>query len=847
MKQGCFIALKNMDKLQKQLLLAIVVSFFAITLTISGLTIKSSYQKYNVDFQDKANVVYSSLAEAALINTVVLDGFVSLVGNLQAPSEQQTIRHYAEQIQKKYPHIYMFELQQAVNKKDVINFQNTMRNSEQSDYTLKSFSYDTDRKWQPLPEKPIYYPLTFMAPQLSEAKEVLGLDILSVPFLSRALNDAINQQTVFSSKPFELAEGGRAYILFQSVPNTKIIGSLVISTQALLVYINKFNFEANITLQYPDYNGQWITESVRNNELDKSIFGHYTAKYEFNNFGQPFTLLIQRPVTLNDISIEIVFMLIIIISIVFILIFQLTHQVIQSKHQLGIVNIELHELIKNKHNLFANISHELRTPLTLVSAPLEQLMNDTSLTSKQNKLLKMANNNSKRLFQLVEKILNLTSTDKKNKNIESILIDDLLVKYIIAFEPLLHAKIIIFSKNLTSNAVLEADNNDLASVVENLLTNALKYTHNNGWVKLNSKINNEQYQLVIENSHLGLTEVETKKIFEQFERLGQSDSEQGFGLGLSFVKDICQENNWQIECNSEIGNSVSFILTINDFSILKEDKQTAAQRQINHLEIYKTSVPKTNKNKQSILIVEDNSELRNFLADIFSSEYAVTASENGQLGVDVAIEEIPDLIISDVMMPELNGYQLVEQLTQHDNTCHIPIILLTAKADKESELKGLELGSIDYITKPFNSRELLLKVKNTLSRKQSLLSTTQTEEKQQKVIFTSERDKKFVDKLNNIVEKNYSDSYFSVEQLVDQIAMSERQLQRKLKAVFNQTPAEFIRYYRLKKSKELLLAGKSISNVADLVGFNSSSYFSRSFKSTFDQSPSEFIKEKETA
>jgi len=506
---------------------------------------------------------------------------------------------------------------------------------------------------------------------------------------------------------------------------------------------------------------------------------------------------------------------------------------------------EVNSLLIQKQNLFANISHELRTPLTLISAPLEQLIDDKSLTNKQNKLLKLANNNSKRLFHLVEKILNLTFVETKNKNKENIVIDDQLLKYIIAFEPLLEAKDIHLSRNLTSHAVISADKDDLASIIENLLTNALKYTADHGWVNLTSTTNNDQYQLIIENSHPGLTEQETKKSFERFERLGQSDSEQGFGLGLALVKELCLQNNWHIECKSIKNNSVSFILTITDYSMLKEETATPAQRQINQLAVSHQRRTIGN-NKQSILIVEDNTELRNFLADIFSAVYTVTTAKNGLLGINLAIEEIPDIVISDVMMPELDGYQLVEQLTQHDNTCHIPIILLTAKADEESELKGLTLGSIDYITKPFNAKELLLKVKNTLSRRQSLLSTVQTKEKPQDIQYTSERDKKFVERLNNIVENKYSDSQFSVEQLVDKIAMSERQLQRKLKAIFNQTPAEFIRYYRLQKSKELLLAGKSISIVADSVGFNSSSYFSRSFKATFGQTPSGFTQEKVT-
>jgi len=192
------------------------------------------------------------------------------------------------------------------------------------------------------------------------------------------------------------------------------------------------------------------------------------------------------------------------------------------------------------------------------------------------------------------------------------------------------------------------------------------------------------------------------------------------------------------------------------------------------------------------------------------------------------------------MMPEMDGFSLVKALAEHDNTSHIPAILLTAKADEESELKGLELGAVDYIAKPFEARQLLLKIKNTLDRQKLRFKTQQNPDDPIESIV-SERDQKFIERLNQLVEKNYADSEFCVEKLVDSIAMSERQLQRKLKALFNQTPAEYIRNYRLLKAKELLIEGKSISLTSDLVGFNSSSYFSRSFKTAFGQSPKEFI------
>ena len=624
---------------------------------------------------------------------------------------------------------------------------------------------------------------------------------------------------------------------------------------SISLFVDDYRSPTKLKYRYKLNNGKW-NELVNTREIQFLNQEYGLLKLEVqttNHLGiwqlntQSLTIRVPPPLWQSNIAYALYFL--IVISLLFIAYKVRVKRIKQQQKELENKVIErtaeVDSLLTQKQNLFANISHELRTPLTLISAPLDQLIEDSSFSTKQNKLIQMANNNSKRLFKLVEKILNLTSIDEQDKNLENIVIDDQLVKYIIAFEPLLQTKNIQLLKTLDSNTVLYTDNDDLASVIENLFSNALKYTLDNGWVKLNSRVADNQYQLIIENSHQGLDETETEKIFERFERLGQSDSEQGFGLGLAFVRDICQQNNWQIECISTKGKSVSFILTVSDYSILEQQVSTPAQRQLNQLAIDKKS--KIKNTKQSILIVEDNSELRNFLAEIFSTEYRVITAKNGLLGVNAAVDEIPDMIISDVMMPELDGYQLVQQLAQHDNTCHVPVILLTAKADKESELKGLELGSVDYIAKPFDAKELLLKVKNTLTRRKSLLNLSNTSDERSDIQYISERDKHFNEKLNKIVEENYSDNGFSVEQLVDQIAMSERQLQRKLKAVFNQTPAEFIRYYRLQKSKELLLVGKSISNVADLVGFNSSSYFSRSFRSTFNQSPSEFIQDKVTA
>lgn len=497
---------------------------------------------------------------------------------------------------------------------------------------------------------------------------------------------------------------------------------------------------------------------------------------------------------------------------------------------------ELTSILEQKNQLFANISHELRTPITLINTPIEQLAQQSGLTEQQQNLIHLAQNNGKRLFGLVERILHLSKVEQKQKQIEPINIDDLLIRYVIAFEPLMQQKQIELRHQLSSNALLQADKEDLVSILENLLSNALRYTSAGGWVKLYSKELDGEYQFIVENQHTGLSTEQIDKIFDRFERLGQSDSEQGFGLGLSLVRDICNQNDWNINCTSKT-DSVVFTLTIIDFEI-ESGKTSAAQRQIIELGVEK--VQSSDKERQSVLIIEDNDELRGFLVDLLSSDYEVSDAANGLQGLELAIESIPDLIISDVMMPELDGFSLVKALAEHDNTSHILTILLTAKADEESELRGLELGAVDYISKPFEARQLLLKVNNTLARLKLRFKAQQNHDETIDTIV-SERDQKFIQRLNQLVDKNYADCEFNVEKLVNSVPMSERQLQRKLKAIFNQTPAEYIRNYRLLKAKELLLEGKSISLTSDLVGFNSSSYFSRSFKTAFGQSPKEFI------
>lgn len=248
--------------------------------------------------------------------------------------------------------------------------------------------------------------------------------------------------------------------------------------------------------------------------------------------------------------------------------------------------------------------------------------------------------------------------------------------------------------------------------------------------------------------------------------------------------------------------------------------------------------------KKSVLVVEDNDELREFLVTFLSMEYTVYSAENGHTGIQLALKNLPDVIISDIVMPAVNGFELVSQLSKTQKTCHIPIILITAKVDHESQLKGLSFGAVDYITKPFDIKNISFKLKNILLRQTKLLLSHSCRENQQiEEVTIKESDKNFLKKLENIMATHYQDSYFTVAKLVTHINVTERQLQRKFKRLFQEKPATYIRNYRLQKAKKLLLKGDSIAIISEDVGFNSQSYFSQSFKLTFGQSPKDYILE----
>jgi len=828
-----------MRHLNKDLIITSVVGFIVVVITLVSLISSYSYQEQKSVYQAQAQHLYQSLLGTALTNKVILEGFASIADEVDEFPYYETLSRYTDQVKYDYPHIYMLELQQRVVKDKLSSFEQSFKQAGYQHFKVKTFSYDDSREWGLAEDNPQYFPVTFMSPFNPEAKEVMGLDILSVPFLTTALKRALASTDVIASKPFDLAEGGRSYVLFKRLKKHKdIVASVLIDTNELIKYLERQQHDAFISLQYPDGEGQWSTETTTSLHNEEHIFGRYQFNYRFDELGQPFRLKVEYPIKITDFKPVISLFMCLLSLGILILVGRSQLTAMRLKYDLKQTNQALQKHIKQKERLFANISHELRTPLTLISAPLDNLFEDGTLSVSQRGMVELAKHNSERLYALTNQVIALSSADSKPKMIENVVVDDIAVRLKIAFESLFSASHVNFQCDFNSLASINTDLADFSSVLENLLSNALKYTDNNGQVHFSTAIDNHRLLIRIENSHVGLSSQQLASMFERFERLSVSDSHQGFGLGLAIVKEICLHNDWDISCDSAAG-VVRFELSISQWSVLK-DNTSPALRQLKTL----ASVGKLMVNKNSILIVEDNDELRQFLVDLLSSNYLVLSASNGAEGIAIATEQVPDLVISDFMMPKCSGFELVETLNNQDSTSHIPVILLTARTEKRHELKGLELGAVDYITKPFVAKELIFKIDNIMSRQLPLATAQGNIEK---ITVISERDKAFCGRLEAILASYYFDANFNVEQLVSKVALSERQLQRKLRALYQKTPAEYIRYYRIDRAKELLLTGRSISLTANDVGFNSASYFSTTFKTVTGHTPKKYLNELTTS
>jgi len=516
-------------------------------------------------------------------------------------------------------------------------------------------------------------------------------------------------------------------------------------------------------------------------------------------------------------------------------------------------NTKLKELDDFKSKLFANISHEFRTPLTLISGPIDKRLHTLDLSEEDKNDFEMIQRNSNRLLTLVDQLLDLSKLESghlKLKVAEGNL-SVLLKSMASAFQHKALQKQIDYSINIEEIDKVWFDKDVIEKTVINLLSNAFKYTPENGKIKFFAAVIGNKLELNIENDSNVLTKEQINNIFNRFYQADENT--EGVGIGLSLVKEIVNLSYGSIIVDNTSANTIVFkvYLPIRKSQFKSEDLTETSieipvieQKEfIVEKEKEKEQQPVIDENLPILLIVDDSEDIRAFIKSTFKNNYQVVEASDGEIGVEKAIELVPDIIISDVMMPKLNGFQLSETLKKDERTCHIPIILLTAKTEDTDQFIGLETGADDYITKPFKIKALKTRVKNLVSSRLKLRQRYSQELILKPTDITvSNFDAQFLEKVNTVIDKNIAEPSFSAEDFSKAVGMSRMQLHRKLKALTGLSATEFVRSQRLKLAADLLK--KSDANVSEIgyaVGFNDHSYFAKCFKEMYGCSPSEFI------
>jgi signal transduction histidine kinase/ligand-binding sensor domain-containing protein/DNA-binding response OmpR family regulator len=536
---------------------------------------------------------------------------------------------------------------------------------------------------------------------------------------------------------------------------------------------------------------------------------------------------------------------------------------------------KLKEIDEMKSGFFANISHEFRTPLTLILGPAEQLEQSEEDELKKEKIFTIKQS-ANRLLRLINQILDLSKLEmgKTKLSCEEGELVSFLKGITKSFLSIAEKKQIELSFESNVKAIQTYFDRDIIEkIFYNLLSNAFKFTQQGGAIEV--KINYETVpeensdkknicKISVKDSGIGIRESELPKVFNKFYIVENINgfSEQGSGIGLAIVKELVELHKGNVTVESKVGEGSVFTVSLPigkkcfaGDEIVKEISNTTVDyenktNEIFELENNNKSIEIEDEKSEAVddslivLIIEDDSELRKFIASPLKANYKIIEAVNGKEGCEKAVEFIPDLIISDIMMPEIDGYSACKKLRSDERTSHIPIILLTAKASAEDKLKGLEIGADDYLTKPFSSKELSIRVKNLIEIRQSLRKKFSSSLIiKPKDITTGSVDKLFLEKAIKVIEKNISNDKFSVEDFSNEMNLSHSQLHRKLKALVNQSANQFVRSIRMQRALELLQNNSaSIAEIAYMVGFGDPSYFTKIFSKHFGYLPSDIKK-----
>ncbi|WP_163322746.1 hybrid sensor histidine kinase/response regulator transcription factor [Draconibacterium mangrovi] len=546
-------------------------------------------------------------------------------------------------------------------------------------------------------------------------------------------------------------------------------------------------------------------------------------------------------------------------------------EIIKQRDQILEVSEKLEEATQTKLRFFTNMSHEFRTPLTLIIGPLEDMIESTDIPERFKKQVSMMHQNSLRLLHMINQLMDFRKIENNKMQLQAASYDivGFLKEIVMPFYDLAekkHISLVFEAEKNHLNAWF--DMNKLDKVIFNLLSNAIKFTPVNGTIRitlkvikpLTQKIWDEEVEIKISDNGNGIPTDQIEHIFDRFFQAESSHGFMGTGLGLSLSKEFVDLHHGEIEVKSNIGEGTTFTIHLplgNTHLSASEKIETPVndtkKKQIQrNNEIHINPVLNTGEKnieinfeeKPTLLLVEDENDVREYIKDSLQDHYHILEAENGKLALEIIRDDEPDLIVSDIMMPEMDGLELTRTLKTDLKTCHIPVILLTAKASQEQKFEGLEEGADSYIPKPFNSRHLQIRVKKLLELRKKM----QERYKGQLLIAEDDKDlsrldRKFLNKISQIVEEHRDKEEFSVEELSQMLGLSRVHVYRKIKKLTGMSVSEFVRSVKLKLSLNLIKnSGKTMAEIAYEVGFSSPSYFTKCFKDQFGMSPSEYAK-----
>lgn len=516
------------------------------------------------------------------------------------------------------------------------------------------------------------------------------------------------------------------------------------------------------------------------------------------------------------------------------------------------------ELDKLKSQVFANISHEFRTPLTLILGPLQHLGSKFT-EAEDRKLLEMMQHHAGRLLELINQILDLSKLEAGKVDLKPQVVDfpALLKGMVMSFESLaVQREVRLHFASEVDELALWVDPQKIEHIFNNLLSNAFKYTKAGEEVSVLLTLKEEWAQVQVKDTGRGIAADRLPYVFNRFFQADdpQPEGVSGTGIGLTLVRELVRLHEGRISVQSTEAKGTSFRLkfplqpsyagsegAIRASAALPYSEQATSTLRVsgNTFDQKALRSPQGDNAMPLVLVIEDQEDVRFYIQQNLCSYYRLLTARDGVEGVTKALEYQPDLIISDVMMPARNGYEVCRILKQDQRTSHIPFILLTAKAGREEKLQGLEEGADDYLLKPFDPEELRLRVRNLITSRQQLRQKL-TESAQQAVIDPQlhATDRAFLERVYVVLDAHLGDEQFSVDTLATEVGMSRRQLNRKLKALMDVSANPFIRNYRLHKALVLLQKGEhNVSEVALATGFSSTAYFVRCFREKFGQTP----------